>query len=367
MKTAVYTIALNEQAFVECWYNSAKEADYLLIADTGSTDLTVKYAENLGINVINIRINPWRFDDARNAALAALPADVSFAIALDMDEQLQPGWRQALEATPAGITRPRYKYTWNWNPDGSPGLTYGGDKIHARNGYRWKHPVHETLTPTGEETQGWIDLEIHHHPDENKSRGQYYPLLRLAIQEDPDNDRNAYYYARELYFNNHWTEAIAQFNRHLALPKAVWKPERAASMRYLAKMDVENQESWLLKAIAESPISREPRVDLAEFYYSKGQWLECYVTAHGALKITQQPLEYLVEADAWGYLPHDLVAISAYNLDKFEEALEQGNRAVELAPWIDRLKENLVHYKGAINGGHEAKKHCNCSSQMARI
>lgn len=350
MKIAVYTIALNEQQFVERWYESAKQADYLLIADTGSTDLTKKYAQNLGINVIDISIKPWRFDDARNAALAALPGDVDYCIALDMDEQLQPGWRESLEAMDATITRPRYKYTWGWNPDGSPGLTYGGDKIHARSGYRWKHPVHEVLIPTGEESQAWIDLQIHHHPDDTKSRGQYYPLLRLAVQEDPDNDRNAFYYARELFFNNHWTEAIAQFKRHLALPKAVWKPERAASMRYLAKMDHENQESWLLKAIAESPISREPRVDLAEFYYSKGQWLDCYAVAHSALKITQQPLEYLVESDAWGYLPHDLIAISAYNLDNYKEALEQGLKAVELAPRLDRLKENLTHYEGAING-----------------
>jgi len=350
MKIAVYTIALNEEQFVERWYNSAKQADYLLIADTGSTDLTINFAKNYGINVINIAIKPWRFDDARNAALAALPGDIDYAIALDMDEVLIEGWREALEATPEGITRPRYKYTWSWNPDGSTGLTYGGDKIHTRSGYRWKHPVHETLTPSIEESQAWIDLEIHHHPDNDKSRGQYYPLLRLAIQEDPDNDRNAFYYARELFFNNHWTEAIAQFNRHLALPKAVWKPERAASMRYLAKMDHENQESWLLKAIAESPISREPRVDLAEYYYSKGQWLDCYAIAHSALKITQQPLEYLVESDAWGYLPHDLIAISAYNLGNNKEALEQGLKAVELAPWIERLKENLEHYKGAING-----------------
>lgn len=37
MKIAVYTIAKNEKQFVEEWYNSAKDADYLLIADTGST------------------------------------------------------------------------------------------------------------------------------------------------------------------------------------------------------------------------------------------------------------------------------------------------------------------------------------------
>ena len=34
MKIAVYTIAKNEEQFVEAWYNSAKDANYLLIADT---------------------------------------------------------------------------------------------------------------------------------------------------------------------------------------------------------------------------------------------------------------------------------------------------------------------------------------------
>jgi glycosyltransferase involved in cell wall biosynthesis len=96
MKVAVYTIALNEEQFVEPWYESAKEADYLLIADTGSTDNTVAWARERGINVITVLIKPWRFDMARNASLAALPADIDYCIALDMDEVLLPGWRQEL-------------------------------------------------------------------------------------------------------------------------------------------------------------------------------------------------------------------------------------------------------------------------------
>ena len=49
MKIAVYTIALNEEKFVERWYESAKDADYLMIADTGSTDKTKRIAKKLGI------------------------------------------------------------------------------------------------------------------------------------------------------------------------------------------------------------------------------------------------------------------------------------------------------------------------------
>ena len=140
--------------------------DYWVIVDTGSTDNTTALAHSLGIHTITREFSPWRFDTARNTALAMLPQDIDLCIALDMDEVLQPGWREALEAIPTGTTRPRYKYIWSWNPDGTEGLTYGGDKIHTRHGYTWKHPVHEVLKPTDGETQHWVtDLEIHHHPD----------------------------------------------------------------------------------------------------------------------------------------------------------------------------------------------------------
>jgi glycosyltransferase involved in cell wall biosynthesis len=80
MKVAVYTIALNEAKHVKRWYEASKDADYHLIADTGSTDETVKIAKKLGINVYTISIKPWRFDDARNAALALIPDDVDYCI-----------------------------------------------------------------------------------------------------------------------------------------------------------------------------------------------------------------------------------------------------------------------------------------------
>ena len=88
MKIAVYTIALNEEQFVERWYEANKDADCLVIADTGSTDNTVELARSLGILVHEIRVKPWRFDDARNTALALVPADVDVCVSVDMDEVL---------------------------------------------------------------------------------------------------------------------------------------------------------------------------------------------------------------------------------------------------------------------------------------
>jgi glycosyltransferase involved in cell wall biosynthesis len=346
MKVAIYTIALNEEQFVERWYESAKEADYLLIADTGSTDSTVAKAEALGINVIKISINPWRFDDARNASLSVIPSDIDYCIALDMDEVILPGWRKELEkALKDKVNRPRYKYTWSWNSDGTPGLQYGGDKIHARKGYRWKHPVHEVMSADRiQEKQAWYDIEIHHYPDSTKSRGQYLPLLKLSTVEDPSDDRNAYYYARELYFNREFENATKEFLRHLSLPTARWAPERAASYRYLAKCNPSETKEYLLKAIEEDPNRREPKVELANHAYLIKDWELCYAQSTDALKIKEKPLDYLCEDFAWKDLPHDLASISAWNLGRVDEAIEQVILAINHNPTDDRLKKNLEFY-----------------------
>jgi glycosyltransferase involved in cell wall biosynthesis len=351
MKVAIYTIALNEEQFVERWYNSAKDADYLLIADTGSSDKTVEIAKSLGINVVTVSISPWRFDDARNAAMAALPLDVDMCISLDMDEVITPGWREPLEkAWKAGITRPKYTHVWSWNPDGTPGLEFAYDHIHTRKNYRWKHPVHETLFAYGKpETSMFIDgLQTHHHPDPTKSRAQYLPLLEMSVKEDPYSDRNTYYYARELFFYGHYEEAALEFRRHLEMPTATWAAERSASMRYLAKIETKNTRDWLERAISEAPGRREGLVELAQYFYTMEDWQPCYLAATRALEIKEKPLDYLCEAFAWGATPHDLAAISAYRLGMFEESVVHGKNALELEPSNERLRTNLEFYISAV-------------------
>lgn len=345
MRVAVYAIAKNESKHVERWAKSAKDADYTILVDTGSTDDTVELGLKHGVTVHQRKIVPWRFDTARNVALALVPDDVDYCIALDLDEILVDGWRDELEKAHAeGWTRPRYQYTWSWNEDGSAGLVYGGDKIHARHGYTWRHPVHEVITPLVEETQGWVGLQIEHHPDNTKSRSQYLPLLRQSVEEDPDDDRNAYYFARELYYYGENEEAVKEFYRYLALPTAKWDAERSKAMRFLAQLEPNRRESWLLKATAEAPHRREPWVDLAQYYYECANWPLCFGSATRAIDIAEKPLEYLCEADAWGAKPFDLAALSAYRMGRKDIARLFGLKAIELEPNNKRLQTNMKFY-----------------------
>lgn len=348
MKIAVYCITKNEEQFIERWAASASEADYRIVLDTGSTDRTVDLARAAGCEVSTLIVSPWRFDTARNASLDLIPDDADICIALDADEVLVEGWRDHLENMSPITTRPRYEYTWSWNEDGTPGLTYWGDKIHSRKGYYWKHPVHETITPipyAREEVQEFIGLKIYHFPDNTKSRGQYFPLLELAVAEDPEDDRNSHYLGREYFYQGMHDKAAAELQRHLSLPKAVWAPERAKSMRMLAKCLPNSEEHWLLRAAAEASDIREPWLDLAAMYYRRQDWTSCLAAATRCLSIDTRPATYINEAEAWGFAPYDFAAIAAFHLGLGRKALEWGTQACLMAPHDPRLQANMEWYR----------------------
>ena len=153
-KVCVYAICKNESQFVQRWTQSMSEADLIVVLDTGSTDDTVEQLRRAGVRVTVEEIVPWRFDTARNRSLELVPEDVDICVCTDLEEVFHPGWRERLEqGWRDGMGQASYRYTWSFEPDGSEGCVFWAEKIHARHGYRWLHPVHEVLEWTGEGTR----------------------------------------------------------------------------------------------------------------------------------------------------------------------------------------------------------------------
>jgi len=350
MKVAVYSIALNEEKHVQRWYESTKDADYHVIADTGSTDKTIEIAKKLGIQVYTISVKPWRFDDARNASLALVPADANYCIAMDLDEIMRPGWRNELEkAFAEGIDKPRYKFVTDFNPDGTEKASFLGFRIHTRNNVRWNYPIHEV--PSGyyrdkEETSKEYDIESWHLPDGEKSRGNYLPMLQKAAEEDP-NARNLYYLGREYFYHNMAEESTATLKRYLEV--SVFPAEKSYALRILSKTDIDNAEEHLIKA-TEVYQSRESILALANYYYHQKRWAECNKVAKISLEQTVKTSEFMSEEWAWSHMSDDLIAVSAWNLEKWDEALEYGKRAVKISPNEERLQKNVMFYEEKVNG-----------------
>ena len=137
------------------------------------------------------------------------------------------------------------------------------------------------------------------------------------------------------------------------MPTAVWRDERAASMRYIAKSYWHKGEAalardWYLRAITEAPHLREPYTDLSLMLYEQGEWEGVLYFTACALAITVRPRSYICEAAAWGSLPHDLRSMAFYYTGSYPEAVEEVKLALSLEPSNERLRRNLEVMEQAL-------------------
>lgn len=343
----VYAICKNESQFVSRYMASMREADAVYVLDTGSTDDTVEKLKNEGAVVQQEIISPWRFDTARNRSLQMVPEGADICVCTDLDEVFLPGWRQKIEeAWARGAEQLRYKYVWRFTPDDKEDVVFFADKIHARRGFCWTHPVHEVLTHEGTPRKILAEgVQLNHYPDLQKSRAQYLPLLELSVQEDPLDDRNRHYLGREYLFTGQYDKCIQTLKHHLTMPTATWRDERSASLRYIACAYGEmgnryQQERYLLRAAAEAPHLREGWLDLARFSYQEMNWPAVMYFCERALSICDRPRTYITEGASFGALPYDLLSVAAFHLGIKEKALDAVNAAIDLEPDNERLLKN---------------------------
>lgn len=347
MKVVVYTICKNEEKFVDRWYKSMSEADEIYVLDTGSTDNTVSLLEKNGVKVKVKQVKPWRFDKARNYSLKMVPKDTDICVCTDLDEVFNKGWRKELENVwKKDTTRLRYVYNWSLDENNNPKISFYGEKIHSRNGYKWVNAVHEILVRDSEEKILTTDnIVVNHYPDNTKSRSSYLPLLELSVKENPNNDRNMHYLGREYMFYGKYQEAIDTLIKHLNLPSATWKDERCASMRFIARCykninRFEESRMWLDKAIIESPYLRDAFIERALLEYDLNNYKGVIFYANKALEIDNHPKTYINEEFSFNETPYDLLSIAYYYTGDIEKSLENIDKALKINPKNKRIKDN---------------------------
>jgi glycosyltransferase involved in cell wall biosynthesis len=205
-KVAAYMICKDEEAFIGRCLESLEDADEVVVCDTGSSDRTIEIVQGFTENrdyhpeviLKQIAVSPWRFDDARNAALAYVDPGIDLCISIDADEMLvddfilsiKSAWWDSLW-TGKPFTRFNHSFMthWNWDKPGEePSISkHYHERVHARFGYHWVHPVHEKLIADNEYAGWCIDAMMLQNPDNTKSRAAYGPLLEQAVKEDPSD------------------------------------------------------------------------------------------------------------------------------------------------------------------------------------
>ncbi len=347
-KICVYAIAKNEKKFIRRWYNSVKEADYVCVLDTGSTDGSFEEFKKLDIITKQQTYKNFRFDIARNDSMQLIPDDTDICVCIDIDEVFHPGWTKILKQSWTKNTiRARYRYTWNFNTEGSEGIVFMADKIHKHKAFKWSHPVHEVLVPLQNISGQTVDLpniQVDHHADNTKSRSNYLPLLELSVKEDPSDDRNTHYLGREYMFHGEYDKAIKTLKKHLELPSTKWNLERSASLRYIAncykqKNNKKNQEKYLLLACLEATNIREPFFELGVYYFENKKYLKSAFIFEQMLNIKNRLLNYMSSPVCWSSEPYDYLSLCYYEIGNYIKAIINIEKAIQLSN-EQRLKDN---------------------------
>lgn len=358
-KIAVYTVALNEEKHVKRWHESAKDADVLLIADTGSTDQTRFIAKSLGIQVFEVSVDPWRFDVARNAALALIPKDVDICIAMDVDEALVGGWRELLEEDfDKGINFPGVRVVTSRDSNGEPLSYFDAQRIHPRTGVYWKYPIHEVITTKigFEAKYGSARIQMDHRPDQSKNRSAYMHLLQSAVQEFPHDWRMHHYLVREYQYSRDWLELLRSAEKCMEL-KDGWDVERASTCMWASEAAWQlglrsSSLEWAVRATKEAPHFYEAWHWRGHINHLMGRWHEAFEFSSKLLTLHRQN-HHLVKPEVWSWWGYDAMALAAHNLGRNIEAVRYGEIALAARPEDTRLQSNLQFYRQALTDGTE--------------
>lgn len=342
---SVYAIARNEAPVAERWYACAREADEVCVLVNNSTDDTAEILRRLGAKVTVKDYDDWSFAVARNDSMSLVSPEADILFTLDLDETIAPGWRKSLEdawiereksgMSPTGCV---YKYIWSFMPDGTEAQSFSVRKIHANGTGKWKYRCHELLTEVDDSRVFFLDgFVVEHHQNRKTNRSNYLPLLEKDAKEMPDDDRSAYYYARELMYLGRWQESLDEFKRHLSLPSARWAAERASSMRNIASCygqlgNKELCELWLRKSADEDPTNREATFRLGEIAMEEKDYPAAVAAFRRCLAIEKPSLEYISAPIVWSARPWFLYAQALWWTGDWKDAEEATRKALEIEP-----------------------------------
>lgn len=285
-RVAVYMICKDEASFITRAVTSARLADEIVVCDTGSSDDTVEKLHELQqsfpqLKVHQLTVSPWRFDDARNIALALVSANIDLCVSLDADEVIDNdfimGLQHMKDVKPLTHVVHSFQTKWDWDaPVDSKSnriSKHFHERVHTRFGFRWVHPVHEKLVTQQPEVLRWeTNLMMTQLPDNSKNRSSYFELLKQAVVEDPVDWKLWSFLAGEHLSRGDTAEATKAYDKAEACPDAdkcfiAWQRASIA----LTELKTDDAEDWLRLACKLNPNLREAWGKLANFYKQYNQ------------------------------------------------------------------------------------------------
>ena len=382
-KFDIVAISRNEENHIPKMMSSLKDfqerGGNVYILDTGSTDNTVEVAKSLGCKVQSVgdkfriqidkemadKINSkfviegetpvvkegdslFDFASARNHCVSFTELDMIST--MDCDEVFTKlDVDKINKLIDDGYDQFEYNFVFSHDQLGNPVIKFRQSKFYNKTKTKWVGIIHEVLQ--GEANRIFTEenvIKLEHFQNEKTNRSGYIKGLALDCFNNPENDRNSHYFAREMMYLGRTKSAIKEFKNHISMGK--WGTEAAQSMLHIGDCykklgDTAEMLKWYSLSV-EKEARREPLMRMAEFYQSKGMHRQVIAYAEAALTITQLPF-HSNHQPYYEHAPHELLYVSYWAVGDRVKSKEHWQKAIKFVPTSPKYLSDAQFYQDA--------------------
>jgi len=344
-------IVKNEEEVLARCLDSAKGLfDEIVAVDTGSTDKTKEIASKYTDKVFDFE---WidHFAAARNFAFSK--GSCEYLMWLDADDVILPedarAFRKLKEEWDPAVDTAMLKYNIAFDEQGKPTFTYYRERI-MRNCPRakWEGAVHEVVAPFGKILHAPVAI-THRRKGQTDPQRNLKLFERLMERREPLGPREQFYYARELFYNARYQDAVDMFERFLTEGRG-WVENNIEACRVLAQcLQALGRPEEALQALTRSFRYDAPRAELCceiGYIYFTRQEYEAAIHWYQAALLCQRKDTsgaFTLE-DCYGYLPHLQLCVCYDRLGQREQAIAHNEEAGKLRPQSAAYLHNVKYF-----------------------
>lgn len=250
-------------------------------------------------------------------------------------------------------------YNLGADVEGQPVCSFMRERLLKRaSGFVWKEPVHEYVPLKGKIYN--TNIFITHKKEKAKSDRNLKILENIIAEGKTLSVRNLYYYARELYLNKRYEEAVVFYNRFLETTGAIRTNYYEASIDLSACYKALGDEKNILKALLKSFEHDLPRAEVCcqiGFYYKeKKDYTKAIFWYSLASTIPVPEQEWgTVFRDFYGYIPFMEMSACYFHLGDIDTAIKHNDTALGLKPDSEKANYNKGYFEWMKLGGSKLK------------
>ncbi|MGN0803789.1 MAG: glycosyltransferase [Candidatus Coproplasma sp.] len=342
-----------EQTLARCLDCVKEIADEIIIVDTGSSDNTVSIAKNYTNKIYFFK---WcdDFSSARNFSFSK--ATCEFVMWLDADDVITKDNAEEIVKLKGkdNFDVAFLKYAVAFDGE-KPTFVYYRERIIRRSlNLLWQGEVHEAITPTGRII--YSSACIYHKKVKKNPACRNLEIYRSKIRRGETLDeRQKFYYGRELYFNGYYLESVGVLEDFLKGGGWVENKIEACKTLYYALMHLK-RESEAEKAILYALSLSYPRAEecciLANIFKTKGEYDSAIYWYERAIMSKESAQNGgFVNLDYLGFIPAIQLCVIYDKLGNLEEANRFNEIAGSFKPNDKSYLYNKQYFKNKLPRG----------------